>query len=189
MAEPPRRRATDYGILARLRGDPLVSLLLVAVVIQCGSLLVSLLILNPRAAENAARIAHVAAHQHRQSLTAAYDNRLAARQSCRRANPSRQAQAQAYLDIARGNRARAAAWVQIGQLFPPTAGVADVQRAANLGEAARLTHDAHKLVSAQAPVALYPHAPSVAKRALVDCAAVYPLPHRRGAVLPAPSKP
>jgi hypothetical protein len=172
-----------------VQSNPIVVGLLFIAVCIFAVFAVLLFVLAPRATHNEQTLAGLKVDVQRVPLEAAYDTRKASRRGCQRGNPGRQAEVQAYLDIAQGNARRAMAWGLIARAFPATSEAADTQRRANLAEAHHLARDAAKLVNAQRPVARFPRARSVAKRALVDCAGIYPLPAHRGAPLPPPSVP
>lgn len=138
--------------------NPIITLLLLAVALQIVMFALGLFVLNPRAAHNQQGIEAISEQTAKASLT-----------SCQRGNVTRPQTIQTDLDIAQGNRDRAAAWLAIAKAFPPTAEVAMQQHDANIGEATRLHHDAAVIANAQRPVAKFPKAKSLTKRSIVDC--------------------
>lgn len=127
-----------------------------------------------------------------QSRDAAYGNRVASHEACVRSNAQRVAQVDAYLDVAEGNRRRAAAWALLfdDPVLPPTiVRFAHVQQRANLKEARAQIKNARQLAASQAEVATSPQSPSLIDRAVVDCDAVYPVPSDPDDPLPKPTKP
>lgn len=158
----PRRRKVDQAFHTRLwhaiKEQPIISLLLLAVLLQAVMLGLGLFVLNPRAGKNEKRIEALA-----------HANTRAQLDTCVRGNVTRPETIRVYLGIAQGNEARAAAWREIAVAFPPTAMVVQDQIAANEAEAGVLEALAIRLSDAQQQVARFPDAEGLARRAIVDC--------------------